>query len=233
VEVLWTAEPALPLGGAATRGAAVGVFELSRADASSTRSTKGSGEIAPEAVRAAGRGDHQAFAAIVEHYDDRLRALAFHLLHDDDVTRDVLQDAYVKAYLGLREFRGESGLGTWLYRIVYTTCLNHLRSASRRPRPAAGADRDRQPLAGTGGDPAEEIPAAVDLAALLRSLPPEQRAAVTLVDAQGLGYARAAEILGVPQGTVASRVSSARAKLRRALTRGDAASAATDPREAP
>jgi RNA polymerase sigma-70 factor, ECF subfamily len=211
----------------------VGVFELSPDDASSTRSTLGTSEVGPEVVQAARRGDHQAFAAIVEHYDERLRALTFHLLREREVARDALQDAYVKAYLGLPAFRSESGLGTWLYRIVYTTCLNHLRSAVRVRQLDDGGDRGKMPPAEARGDLADEIAAAVDLAALLQSLPPEQRAAVILVDAQGLGYARTAEILGVPQGTVASRVASARAKLRRALARGDDATAVTDPREAP
>ncbi len=84
-------------------------------------------------IAQARRGDHGAFTALVAHYDDRLRALAFHVLGDPDATRDALQDAYVKAYVGLPGFRGESEIGTWLHRIVYTTCLNHLRSTSRRP----------------------------------------------------------------------------------------------------
>jgi RNA polymerase sigma-70 factor (ECF subfamily) len=176
------------------------------------------GSEAAETVTAqARRGDHRAFTALVSHYDERLRVLAFHLLHDPEATRDALQDAYVKAYVGLPGFRGESGIGTWLHRIVYTTCLNHLRSTSRRPQPAderpdAQAGRDE-----AGRDPGDIAASALDLEALLRSLPPEQRAAVVLVDALGMGYKQTGEILGVAQGTVASRVTSARAKLRRAL----------------
>ena len=71
--------------------------------------------------------------------------------------------------------------------------------------------------ADAGGDPGDIVASTLDLAALLRALPPEQRAAVVLVDALGMGYKQTGEILGVAQGTVASRVTSARAKLRRAL----------------
>ncbi|MEI6726986.1 MAG: sigma factor, partial [Actinomycetes bacterium] len=77
------------------------------------------GEAGGTAIAQARRGDHGAFAALVTHYDDRLRALAFHLLGDPEATRDALQDAYVKAYVGLPGFRGESEIGTWLHRIVY------------------------------------------------------------------------------------------------------------------
>lgn len=174
-------------------------------------------ELAHAVILAARRGDHQAFAALVAHYDDRLRSLAFHLLHDPEATRDALQDAYVKAYVGLSGFRGESELGTWLHRIVYTTCLNHLRSTARRPRPAGEGPDAQDGRDQAGRDPAETVASALDLESLLRSLPPEQRAAVVLVDALGIGYQQTAEILGVAQGTVASRVTSARIKLRRAL----------------
>jgi RNA polymerase sigma-70 factor (ECF subfamily) len=178
-------------------------------------------EVADTVIAAARRGDHQAFTALVSHYDDRLRALAYHLLHDPEATRDALQDAYVKAYVGLSGFRGESELGTWLHRIVYTTCLNHLRSIARRPRPV-GEDSDaREGRDEAGRDPADTVASALDLESLLRSLPPEQRAAVVLVDALGVSYEKTAEILGVAQGTVASRVARARVKLRRALAAGD------------
>ena len=127
-------------------------------------------------------------------------------------------------------------MATWLYRIVYTTCLNHLRSDARGTgdlRPDGTAARVLRSRAEPGADPADEVPAVVDLAALIHTLSPEQRAALVLVDVQGLGYARTAEILGIPQGTVASRVASARAKLRRVLADGDDVIAATEREEAP
>jgi len=170
---------------------------------------------------AARSGDREAFVAIIDHYDERLRALAYHMVRDREATRDVLQDAYVKAYVGLPGFREDADLGTWLYRIVYTTCLNHLRSASRRPQATGDDPVPTLERLGEAGDPSGEVDASLDFAEVLRSLPAEQRAAVVLVDAGGLGFAHAAEVLGVPQGTVASRVSSARAKLRSAFRPAD------------
>jgi RNA polymerase sigma-70 factor (ECF subfamily) len=189
-------------------------------------------EVAETVIAQARRCDHRAFTALVSHYDDRLRTLAFHILGDPEATRDALQDAYVKAYVGLPGFRGESSIGTWLHRIVYTTCLNHLRGTSRRPQLAdAGTDaqagRDE-----AGRDPGDIVASALDLAALLRSLPPEQRAAVVLIDALGMGYRQTGEILGVAQGTVASRVTSARAKLRRALAPREEPATSEDGKEA-
>jgi RNA polymerase sigma-70 factor (ECF subfamily) len=174
-------------------------------------------DLVARQLAAARTGDRRAFAAIVDHYDEQLRSLAYHMVRDREATRDVLQDAYVKAYVGLSGFREEADLGTWLYRIVYTTCLNHLRTVSRRPQ--ATGDDPVSTLERLGGreDPAGDVDAKLDVAEVLLSLPAEQRAAVVLVDAWGLGFAHAAEVLGVPQGTVASRVSSARAKLRSAL----------------
>jgi RNA polymerase sigma-70 factor, ECF subfamily len=197
----------------------------------SSRDGRSEAEVDPvvRQLAAARNGDRDAFVAIIDQYDERLRSLAYHVVRDSEATRDVLQDAYVKAYLGLPGFREDADLGTWLYRIVYTTCLNHLRSASRRPQASGDDPAPALERLGGRGDPSGEIDATLDLAGVLRSLPAEQRAAVVLVDAWGLGFARAAEVLGVPQGTVASRVAAARDKLRPALR--PAVAAAGDEKE--
>jgi RNA polymerase sigma-70 factor, ECF subfamily len=177
------------------------------------------GDVAEAVIIAAGRGDHAAFAAIVEHYDDRLRALAFHLLHGADDLDDAMQQAYVKAYRGLSAFRGSSALGTWLHRITYTTCLNMIRTRSRHPEASDLEIPDRGVV---DSDPAHAIGGADAFARLLAALPVEQRAAVVLVDSQGYAYSEAAAILGIPPGTVASRLSSAHERLRVALGVEDA-----------
>ncbi len=167
------------------------------------------------------RGDGEAFAALIEHYDPGLRALAYRLLGDRGRMDDALQDAYVKAFRGLAGFRGESGLGTWLYRIVYNACLDELERAGR------AIELPLEEAAGQA-DPRLEIAEAVarrrGLAAALAELAPADRAAVLLVDAQGFDYRSAGEVLGVPEGTVASRLNRARAALRRALADGEGVS---------
>jgi len=171
-------------------------------------------------VARARRGDHRAFARIVDHYDHRLRALAFRLLGDPDRMDDVLQDAYVKAFRGLAGFKGDSSLGTWLYRITYNACIDDLR---RRPAAPSSVDDegDARRWPDAGPDPADVATQRRDLAVALDRLPPDQRAAVLLVDAYGLNYDQAAEVLGVRAGTVGSRLTRARTVLRRALEEVD------------
>jgi RNA polymerase sigma-70 factor (ECF subfamily) len=169
-------------------------------------------EIDGRILERARRGDEHAFALLVRHYDDGLRALSFRLLGDRTLMDDALQEAYVKAYRALPRFRGDSSPGTWLYRIAYNACLDEL----RRTRQVAALDGVREPADARPG-PAESVSARRGLADALAALPPEDRAAVLLVDARGFDYREAARVLGVPEGTVASRLNRARAALRRAL----------------
>lgn len=176
------------------------------------------GEVDPSVLERARRGDGRAFERLVRHYDPRLRALAYRLLGDADRTDDALQEAYVKAYRSLAAFRAEAPVGTWLYRIAYNACLDELRRRGRAECPADDVPEWADPAAGAE----ERLADRASLAAALAALPPDQAAAVVLVDADGLGYAAAAEVLGVPEGTLASRLSRARSALRQAL-RGEAA----------
>jgi RNA polymerase sigma-70 factor (ECF subfamily) len=161
-------------------------------------------------LRRARRGDAEAFTALVRRHDDTLRALAFRLLGDRAAMDDALQEAYVRAYRSLGSFEGRSGFGTWMYRIAYRTCIDELRRRGRD---------DLAPLDSDAASPDQSSAVAtrLDLAGALAALAPELRAGVLLVDAQGFSYDEAAEILGIPAGTVASRLNRARAALREAL----------------
>lgn len=171
-------------------------------------------DLGAAVVDGAKLGDRAAFATVIRHYDPRLRALAYRLLGDRNRMDDALQEAYVNAFRGLSKHRGESSLGTWLYRIVYNACLDELRR-SRRDVQLAIDEVAEWPDPRPGVD--EEIPRCWDLATALGALPPEDRAAVLLVDAQGFDYREAGEVLGVPPGTIASRLNRARSRLRRVL----------------
>jgi RNA polymerase sigma-70 factor (ECF subfamily) len=157
-------------------------------------------------------GDHDAFAALVRRVDGGLRALAYRLLGDRDRMDDALQEAYVRAFRALPGFRGDSALATWLYRIVYNVCQEELRRAGRLRLVESDPVEAQDP-----GSVVETVELRAGLAAALAGLAPEDRAAVLLVDAQGFDYRAAAEILDVPEGTIASRLNRARAALRRAL----------------
>jgi RNA polymerase sigma-70 factor (ECF subfamily) len=204
---------------------------VTAATATPPTSSARAGEVAPDVLRRAKAGDAAAFAVVVRHYDHRLRALAFHLLGDRAVMDDALQEAYVKAFRALPGFREDAGLGTWLYQITYRACIDLQRREGRHAgfaRPGSGADAaprraaGAEPAAtGAAGDPATTAARRTDLHRALAALPVDQRAAVLLVDAEGLDYDAAAEVLGVAPGTIASRLSRARAALRTALAEGE------------
>ncbi len=173
-----------------------------------------SGEIAPEVVVAARRGDALAFEAILRHYDRRLRVVADRLLGDRQLMDDALQEVAIKTLRGLPSFRGEAPLGAWLCRIATTTCLDMLRR--RRPEDAT-APEELPERADMTADPADRFDARQRLRRALADLPADQRAAVLLIDQFGYDFRAAGDALGVPVGTVASRVATARSRLRAAL----------------
>jgi RNA polymerase sigma-70 factor (ECF subfamily) len=154
---------------------------------------------------------------LVRAHDERLRGLAYKLLGGDrDRMDDALQDAYLRAYAALPRFRREADAGTWLYRIVYNACIDELRRVERRPEPvdvhAGGWDRPS-----TRPGPDVVVGTADAAVRALAALPVEQRVTVVLVDGEGFDNATAARILGVKPGTIASRLSRARAAMRRVL----------------
>jgi RNA polymerase sigma-70 factor (ECF subfamily) len=170
--------------------------------------------VDPAVLVAAQRGDPRAFTEILQQHDRELRLLAYRLLGDQVEMEDALQDAAIKAYRALPGFKGRSGLGTWLYRILYNTCLDSLRRRSGTLEQAAPPDEqtvDPDP------DPLDRLVAWERLDTALGALPPDQRVALLLIDQEGYDYRTAGEIIGIPAGTVSSRVSTARATVRRLL----------------
>jgi RNA polymerase sigma-70 factor (ECF subfamily) len=172
-------------------------------------------EVDPGVLAAAQQGDDEAFVDIMRHYDRRLRIVAFHVLNDRQLMDDVLQDVTLRVYRSLARFRGESSLGTWLCHITYHACCDAMSRAGRLQTIAPDElpdPPDPEP------DPADALAIHTALAEAFAALPPEQRLAVLLVDREGYDYSTTAAILGVPMGTLASRLNAARATLRRNLT---------------
>jgi RNA polymerase sigma-70 factor (ECF subfamily) len=154
-------------------------------------------------------GDHEAFAAVVRLYDAKLRGLAFRLLGDPDRMDDALQEAYVRAFRALPRFRGDARVGTWLFRITYNACLDEL-ARGRKVTHVSLEARDEP-------EPGELLGDRSEVVAALHALPTDERTVMFLVDVHGFDYASAANIVGVPVGTVASRLNRARLSLRQAL----------------
>jgi RNA polymerase sigma-70 factor (ECF subfamily) len=170
--------------------------------------------VAPGVLDRARSGDHDAFAAVVRLYDLRLRGLAYRVLGDRDGMDDALQEAYVRAFRALPRFRGDARIGTWLFRITYNACLDELarkRKVMHVPLDELVEQASAEP------EPGEALRARRDLASSFAALSKDERAVVFLVDVQGFDYSGAAELLGVPVGTVASRLNRARRSLRSAL----------------
>lgn len=158
-------------------------------------------------------GDSDAFGRLLMSHDDAMRAVAYRMLGDRAAMDDVLQVAYMKAYRNLDRFRAEASFSTWLHRIVVNACYDWLRSAGRRAEsPLYEAANVESPV-----DWEYRITVGNQLHEALQTLPPEQRAAVVLVDGQGLSYDEAAEAMEIERGTVASRLNRARAALRNQL----------------
>lgn len=151
--------------------------------------------------------------------DSALRAFALRLLGDPGLVEDALQDAYIRASQALPRFRGEAALATWLHRIVHNVCMDELRRRRRRAEQPYQEEGATAPTMAThAGDSTADLAAErADLAAGLAGLPAAQRAAIVLVDGYGMGYEAVGRMLGVPAGTVGSRLFRARTVLRQAL----------------
>ena len=156
-------------------------------------------EPADVLLRAARRGDSDAFMKLLAPERLRLESLATRLLDDRGEVADVLQEVYLSAYSALPKYRGDSRLGTWLYRITYNACLRH--QARRRETADAGAEQGLSLQ-----DHAASVAERLDLTAALAELPIEQRALVLMIDRDGFDYRSAAEALSIPLGTVSSRL---------------------------
>ncbi len=169
-------------------------------------------------VERAQAGDSRAFDALVIKYQQRVIQLVSRLVSDADAP-DVAQEAFIKAYRALPNFRGQSAFYTWLYRIAVNTAKNHLVSRKRRP---ASQDIDVQDaeLYGHTEHLSDQASPEADLlseeirqvvAATIAALPPDLRTAISLREFDGLSYEEIANAMSCPVGTVRSRIFRARA----------------------
>jgi len=157
-------------------------------------------------------GDPDAFGALVRRHQDRLWAVALRTLGNREEAADAVQDALLSAYRSAGSaaaFRGEAAVTTWLHRIVVNACLDRVRRKAVRPADPL----PEQELPTPAPDAFAARDTALDVTAALATLPPEQRAALVLVDMYGWPVDAAAEVLDCPVGTVKSRCARGRARL--------------------
>lgn len=171
-------------------------------------------------VEASAAGDQDAFAALVLRYQAPIVNLARALTADDGEAEDLAQETFIRAYKAIGRFRGDSAFRTWLYRVAVNVIRSHLQRRTRRWKWFGPSLDERESAAQQAS--ALSMPAAVEEDAARRqlidralaSLPADMRAAVTLRDVHGFDYAEIADMLGIPIGTVESRIFRARQRLR-------------------
>ena len=172
-------------------------------------------------ARRAARGDRRALEALLERHVDHVHALCRRVLGHPEDARDATQEAMIAIARGITRFDGRSAFTTWMYRVATNAALDELRRKQRRPEPIDVLGRDT-PAAGPALDTV--VTERLDVDAALATLPPEFRVAVVLRDLCDLDYATIAEVLGVPPGTVRSRIARGRALLGEVLGNREAPS---------
>jgi RNA polymerase sigma-70 factor (ECF subfamily) len=172
-------------------------------------------------------GRSAAFGDLVRRHQDRLFNSVLRVVDNSEDAQDVVQDAFVNAYQSLASFKGDAEFFTWLYRIAFNTAVSLRRR--RRAMVSLESGRDGEAVI----DPQDPSPEARPGMALERSedealvqtalnrLSAEHRSVLVLKDIEGMKYEQIAEVVGVPIGTVRSRIHRARLELRELLDTGD------------
>jgi len=171
-------------------------------------------------VAAAAKGDVRAFNQLVIRYQNIAYNLAYRILGDEDAAADATQDAFVSAFKAMSRFRGGS-FKAWVLRIVTNACYDQLRARQRRPTSSLDdmeGDADHSPYLLDPAERPDERVARRELDSVIQAgiltLPADQRSVVVLSDLQGMDYDEIAKVTGLALGTVKSRLSRGRAKLR-------------------
>jgi RNA polymerase sigma-70 factor (ECF subfamily) len=170
------------------------------------------------------QGDAAAFEELYRSHAGRLYNLVYRMAGAQHEAEDLLQEIFLQAHRKLGSFKGESSLGTWLYRLAVNHCLDFLRG--RQARMARSSDSLDAEGASEPAAVAPAVPTAIsrlDLERAIARLPDGCRAAFILHDVEGFEHNEVAKLLGVSEGTSKSQVHKARMKLRAMLTGAEAA----------
>ena len=171
-----------------------------------------------ELVRLVQAGEKKAFDVLVLKYQQKVVNIVMRYVRDQATAMDISQETFIKAYKGLKNFRGDSAFYTWLYRIAINTAKNYLVTMKRRlPATDIDAQEAEQYDSATGlrevGDPQGELQKDEVHQAIIKTvqqLPDDLRTAITLREIEGFSYEEIAEAMGCPIGTVRSRIFRAR-----------------------
>jgi RNA polymerase sigma-70 factor (ECF subfamily) len=189
-------------------------------------SSNGSGTVAGarqvdlDLVERCRHGDLGAFEEVYRTHSRRLYGVSLRMLGNPSDAEDMLQEIFLAAHRKLDSFRGESALGTWLYRLAVNLCLDYLRSKTGKAIQMTDAIGDEPALVDASSRGlAERAVTKLDLERALAQLPEGCRTAFVLHDVQGLEHREVGEIMGIAEGTSKSQVHKARLRLRALLSR--------------
>ena len=175
------------------------------------------------------KGDVEAFEALVEKYQKKVLNITYRMIGNYEDACEVVQEAFLSAYKGIRKFRGEARFSTWLYSIAINHAKNHLRKMTARFHHETAALDDPPEMEsgpGRGGSPAPESPVVEQLEKkeiqakvqeCINLLDEEHRTVLVLRDLQDFSYEEISDLLKIPDGTVKSRLFRARDALRDSL----------------
>jgi RNA polymerase sigma-70 factor (ECF subfamily) len=159
-------------------------------------------------------GDNEAFAQLVRRYSPDAYRTAFMVLRDHNEVEDVVQESFLTCYRKIKSFRMESSFKTWLYRIVVSRCYDRLRKLNRE-----SSVMNKMSLnLNNGNSDINEIESRLDLREVILGLKPEHRLVLTLYYGMDFGVQKVADIMGVPAGTVKSRLNTARSLIKNSMT---------------
>ena len=182
-----------------------------------------------ELVALATAGDLDCFNQLVARWERPIYALAYRTLGREEEARDVTQEAFLRAYRGLRSFRGDAKFSSWLYRITLNLCRDWIRRERRTPIAHMPEGVDPMDVADEHASPAESVEDLVArrelsdaVARAMAELPEEQRTAILLKEYHGLTFQEIADMLHCPLSTVKTRLYQGLSVLRRRLERRQA-----------
>lgn len=166
-------------------------------------------------------GDPSAFNRLMAQHENRMYAVALRMCANREDAQDCLQEAMLRVYRAIGSFKGQSTFSTWVYRITMNTCLDELRRKKNRQNTSLDnlVDMGWSPTDGGAGPEKQALMREMreKMHGAIRELPDDMRAAVVLRDIQGFSYDEIAQMLEINVGTIKSRISRGREKLREKL----------------